>query len=138
MQQREVVSCCFVVSSGNASALLQLGKQSFDLVAFSIQMLVVRPLHFAITAGRDDGPRALVLNGLSHLLAVITLVGDHVFRRESLQERHSLSHVVSLPGCQEKLDGIAESVAGRMDLRSESATRPPKLLISPFFRAPAA
>ena len=138
MQQREVVSCCFVVSSGNASALLQLGKQSFDLVAFSIQMLVVSPLHFAITSRRDDGRRALALNGLSYLLAVITLVGDHVFRRESLQERHSLSNIVSLPGCQEELYGIAESIADRMDLRSESTTRSPKLLISPFFRAPAA
>lgn len=138
MKECEEVSGGFVVASGDASALLQLGEQSFDLVAFSIQMLVVRPLHVAIASGRNDCRRALVLNSLQRLLAIVTLVGDDMFRRESLQERHGLSDVVSLPGREEELHRIAESVANRMNLRSESAARPSKLLIPPFFRAPAA
>ena len=138
MQEGEEVACGFVVPGGDASALFELREQTFDVIAFPIQLFVVRSLNFAVALGRNDHLAALIMNDLKHLVTVVALVGDHLFRRQSLQQCCGLGDVVCLTGRQPKLYRVAETVAGRMDLRAESAARPTELLIPAFFRAPAA
>ena len=128
----------FCRTCGDASALFESREQTLDVVAFARQLLVVRSLYFAVALGRNDGLASLIVDQLKHLVAIVALVGEHLFRDEPLQQRCGLSDVVRLTGRQQKLHGVAESIASRMDLRSESATRPAKLLVPAFFRAPAA
>ena len=138
MEEGEEVTGGFVVACRDASALFEPREQTFDVVAFAIQLFVVRSLHFAVALGRNDRLTSLIVDDLKHLVAIVALVGEHLFRHESLQQRCRLSDVVRLTGRQQKLHRVAECVAGRMNLRSESATRPTELLIPVFFRAPAA
>lgn len=138
MEEGEEVAGGFVVASGDAAALLKTREQTLDVIAFAIELLVVRPLNFAVALGRNDGLASLIVDHLQHLVAVVAFVGDDLFRREPLQQRSGLSDVVRLTRRQQKLDGIAESIAGRMNLRAESAPRPAELLTAAFLRAPAA
>ena len=59
----------------------------------------------------------LIVDHLQHLVAIVALVGDHLFRRESLQQRRGLSDVVCLAGREQELYRVAESIAGRVNLR---------------------
>ena len=138
MQEGEEVAGGFVVAGGDASALFELREQTFDVVAFAIQLFVVKSLHLAVALGMNDGLASLIVNRLQHLVAVVALVGDHPFRRQSLQQRRGLSDVVRLARRQQKLHRVAESIAGGVNLRPEAAARPAEFLIPAFFRAPAA
>ena len=122
----------------DAAALLEPSEQTFDAIAFPRQFLVVGSLNFAIALGRDHDLAALIANPLKHPVAVVALVGDHLFRRESLQQRRGLSDVVRLAGGEYESHRITETVAGRVNLRPESAPGSPELLSSAFFRAPDA
>jgi hypothetical protein len=138
VEEGEEVAGGFVIASGDTSALLESREQAFDVVAFSIELLVVRPLNLSIAPGRNDRLASLSVDHPQHFVTVIAFVGDDLFRRESFQQRRGLSDVVCLTRRQQKLDGIAESVAGRVNLRAESAARSAELLTSAFLRAPAA
>ena len=121
MEEGEEVACGFIVAGRDASALLEPCEQTLDVVAFAIQFFVVGALNFAVALGRNDGLTALIVDRLKHLVTVVALVGDHLFRRQSLQQWRGLSDVVRLTRRQQKPYRVAETVAGRMDLRSESA-----------------
>ena len=98
----------------DAAALLEPSEQPFDAIAFPRQFLVVGSLNFAIALGRDHDLAALIANPLKHPVAVVALVGDHLFRRESLQQRRGLSDVVRLAGGEYESHRITETVAGRV------------------------
>ena len=109
------------MACGDAAALLEPSEQTFDAIAFPRQFLVAGSLNFAIALGRDHGLASLIANPLKHLVAVVALVGDHMFRRESLQQRRGLSDVVRLAGSEHEPHRVAETVVGRVNLRPESA-----------------
>ena len=138
MEEGEEVACGFVVAGRNASALFESREQTFDVVAFAIQLSVVWSLNLAIALGRNNGLASLIVDHPQHLVAIVSLVGNDLLRRESFQQRRGLSDVMRLTGCQQKLHRVAKSVAGRMNLRTEASTRPAELLAPPFLRAPAA
>ena len=121
MEEGEEVAGGFVVAGRDAAALFESREQTLDVVAFAIELLVIRPLDFAIALGRNHGLSAAGVDRLQHLVAVVAFVGDDVPRRESLQQRRSLSDVVRLSRRQQKLDGVAEPIASGMNFRSESA-----------------
>ena len=68
----------------------------------------------------NDGRSALILDRSKYLVAIVALVGDHIFRRESLQQWFGLSDVVRLAGRQPELHRVAQAVAGGMDFGSKS------------------
>jgi len=138
VDEGEEVACGFVIASRDASTLLEPPEQTLDVIAFAVEFFVVGALNFAVALGRNDRLAALVADRLQHLVAVVALVGDHLVRRESFQQRPGLSDVVRLAGREQKLHRVAESIAGRVNLRAESAARPAELLRPVFFRAPAA
>ncbi len=138
VEEGEEVAGGFVVACGDAAALLESREQTFDVIAFAIQLPVVRTLNLAVALGGNDGLAPLIVDHPQHLVAVVALVGDDLLRRQSFQQWCRLSDVVRLSWCQQKFDGVTESVAGRMNLRAESAARPTELLASTFLRAPAA
>ena len=138
MEEGEEVASGFVIAGRDPSALLEPREESLDVISLAVQLLVVRALNFAIPLGRNDGLTSLIVDRLQHLVAIVALVGEDVFRNQSLQQRRGLSDVVRLAGREQKPHRVAETVAGRVDLRSESAARPTELLIPTFFRAPTA
>ena len=138
MEEGEEIAGGFVIASCDPSALLEPREQTFDVVAFSIQLPIIRPLNLAVALGRNDGLTSLIVDRLKHLVTVVALVGDDVFRHESLQQRCGLSDVMRLTRRQQKLHRVAQSVAGRVNLRAEATTRPAELLAAAFLRAPAA
>ena len=138
MDEGEEVARGFVIASRDPSALLEPREESLDVISLAIQLVIVRALNFAVASGRNDRLASLIVDHLQHLVAIVALIGDHLFRRESLQQRRGLSDVVCLAGREQELYRVAESIAGRVNLRAESAARPAKLLRAVFFRAPAA
>ena len=138
MEEGEEVASGFVIASRDPTALLEPREESLDVISLAIQLLVVGALNLAIPLGRNDRLAPLIVDHLKHLVAIVALVGDHLFRRESLQQRRGLSDVVCLAGREQKLHRVAQSIAGRVDLRAESTTRPSEFLRPAFFRAPAA
>ena len=138
METGEEVTGGFVVACGDATALLEPCEQTLDVIAFAVQLPVVGALDVAVPLGRNDRLSSLSVDRLKHRITVVALVGDDVFRRESFQQWRGLSDVVRLTGREQKLHRVAESIAGRVNLRSESATRSAEFLIATFFRAPAA
>ena len=113
MQEGEEVAGGFFMACRDAAALLEPSEQPFDAIAFPRQFLVVGSLNFAIALGRDHGLASLIADPLKHPVAVVALVGNHVFRRESLQQRRGLSDVVRLTGGEYESHRITETVAGR-------------------------
>jgi len=101
-------------------------------------MFVVGALNFPIALWRNHrfGTRLFDLGDDS--VAVVSLVGNDVFHGEVFQQRFGLSDVVRLSRRQRKLNGVAERVARRVNLRAEAAARTSELLFAVFFRAPAA
>ena len=118
MREWKEVSGGFVVAGGEASAFLEPREQMLGLVAFLVDSFAVRVLNFAVAFGgvTASPPCSWIA------CRTLSLVGNHVSRRESLQQRYSLSDVVRLNGCQQRLHRFAKSIACLMNLRSESAT----------------
>ena len=138
MDEGEEVAGGFVVASRDPSAWLEPREQSLDVISLAIQLPVVRSLNLAVAFGRNHGLASLIVDRLKHLVSIVALVGDHLFRREFLPQRRGLSDLVCLAGCEQKIHRVGESIAGRMNLRAESAAQPPEFLRPVFWGAPAA
>ena len=59
---------------------LGLREQAFDVVAFAVEFFVAGTLNLAVALGGNDGLASQVVNDLQHLVTIVTLVGDHLFR----------------------------------------------------------
>jgi len=123
---------------GDAAALFRTCKQTFAVVAIAVQFSIVRSLDFAVALGRNHGLAPLSMDLLQHTIAIIALVVDDVFCRQTLQESRGLRDVVCLARRQQKLYRVAGIVTGRVNLRSESAARPAEFPVPVFMRASAA
>lgn len=82
--------------------MLDLVDEAFHQVPLSIQMLVVLALHFAIRAWWNHRLRLLLDDDFNQLGRVVTLVGNDGGRRQVLDQRCALCHVVSFAARQDK------------------------------------
>lgn len=80
MEEVEKVAGGFVVAGDDAAALFQ----TRDAIAFAVHLSIVRSLDFAVALGRDHSLAALSMDPLQHTIAIIALVGDDVFYRQTL------------------------------------------------------
>ena len=137
-EEGEEVAGGFIVACGDAAALFEPRESTLDVVALAVQWPVVGALDVEVPLGRNDRLNSVRVDRLKHLITVVAFVGDDVFRRESCQQGRGLSDVGRLTGREQKLHGIAQSIADRVNLRSESATRSAEFMNATFFRAPTA
>ena len=69
-----------VISGVNTPPILEFGEHILDLVALSVEVLVVGDLDFSALPWRDARCNALVDQGLAEPIGIVTSVGQHVFR----------------------------------------------------------
>lgn len=70
--------CASVIAGGDAAPVLELGEQVLDLVALTVEGLVVVEGNFATAAGRDARLDATCFQFLAEPRAVVTAIGDEV------------------------------------------------------------
>ena len=65
-----------VVTGGDASPVLEAGKQVLDLVALAIELFVVGVLDLAIGSWQDAGSDAAGSKGVAEPVAAVAFVGQ--------------------------------------------------------------
>jgi hypothetical protein len=129
----------FLVTCGDAAAMLDLVDESFDQVALLAEVLVLRDSSRAGAVRRDDGLSAGVCDGGSKAIGVVAFVREQVFEGKTADQAFCLTDIGDLAGRQDEADRIAESIDGNADLRAQAAARTPnRLIFAPPFWAPAA
>lgn len=137
MNERQERRGEFVVSSGNASELLETAEETLDQISIPIEMPIERAKCAAIGARRDNRLSALRLDGCHKGVGVVALVGDDKASWLVLDQRSSLVDVCDLPGRQNDTQRIAKRIDGNMQFGGQPASRPADFLTAGFFWAPA-
>lgn len=129
-----VVACC------DASPILEFGEQVLDLVALTVERLVVGEWDFAAAAGWDAGLDASDFELLAEPGAVKTAIGDEVFGRWQGIKHEARAFVVAhLALRQEQDDRPAVTVADGVELGVQPALGSPDTTGNiPFFSRLAA
>jgi hypothetical protein len=83
---------------------------------------------------RDDRACADRLDGLKDGESVVGLVGDHMGRREAVEQRQRLGAVVGLPRREDEPDRAAAAIDREVDLGAQSTSGTPqsRVLGPPF------
>ena len=106
-----------VVAAGNASPVLQLGKQVSNLMAHLVKPLAVRHLLVTVPSGWAAGRDALLQQQGTDLVAVIPLVCNQYPRLwKILQQDISSGEVAALPFAEVKADRSSFAVAHHRSL----------------------
>ncbi len=118
----EEVSSEFVVARGDAAPILDAAEVVFDLVPVSIDALGTIGFLGGIAAARDDGQGTFVQDLLTHLLAVISLVGrDGERRLGCVQHFADDLAVMDLSARHDEVQRTAFAVDQRVDFRGAAA-----------------
>lgn len=127
-----------IIARGDASELLDGGKEIFDQMPPFIHLAVIFNRLFAVPLRRYDGRRATFAQLCPQLVGVERLVAEEGAKRQPLDQRRDALAVVPLPRQQDEVDQIAQRVHQGDDLGRQAAARAPNgLALSPLF-APVA
>lgn len=96
LDEREEVAGRFFVACGDPAVVLQSVHTSFGQIAAPILFLQQEAPHPAATLVRNDRGASPALDVPDELVAVISLVGDDVFRFVVRQKSSRLTNVVDL------------------------------------------
>ena len=122
MHDGEEVSGEFVVARGDAALVFDAAEVVFDFVPPSIEALGTIGLLGGVAATGDDGQSAFILDLLTHLLAVVGLVGGNgQWRSGSIEHVANGLTVVDLPARHRKVQRAALAVDDGMDFRGATA-----------------
>lgn len=122
-----------VIARRNATQLLEPCKATLDGIARSVQLSIEGPGLLA-TAWRNHCLCASRLNLRHKGSAVIAFVCQDMRRLEALDQRRRLGNVVDLSRREDQPHGPAMTIAGHVDLRTQSASGTPqrRVLAPPF------
>jgi hypothetical protein len=135
---REEVPVCFVVARCNGSVLLESGEEVFDQMARFVYILIVFTLDFAIGFRRNDGSFSRRREGLKHaLIGIVGFIGDNDIGADPRQQDVRSCQIMRLAGRKREAGGVAQSVAGSVNLGRQPAFTAPDGLAAVFLRAPA-
>lgn len=116
-------------------------EEALDEIALLVEFGVVGSLDLAVALGRDHHPGAGPGESVAQMVGIIAFVGDGGVGLDALDELVGEGDVVALAGRADEADGIAQGIAGGMDLGAQAAAGAAQALgIRPPFirRAPAA
>jgi len=137
MDAGEEISGEFVVAGGDGAKVLEFVEEAFDEIALAVKSKVTRPRCLAVGLwGNHRGDVALG-ERVEQRIGVIGLVPDQGFWIGRGKQRLRTGEIVSLPGRQHQVDGIAKRIDKGVDLGGQSAARSSDRLLAVFFRAPA-
>ena len=138
MNSGEEVSRGLFVARRDAPEVFDGVEEALDEIAFGIEREIARALNLPVGLWRDDRDDVAYLEAGNEAIGVISLVGDHGFRRSLGGKRFGLGDVVNLAPGEADREGIAQGVDDGVDLGGQPAPRAPDgVVLAPFFRAPA-
>ena len=100
-------------------------EESFDLVPFAVELLVVAPGFLHVGFGRHDGNAALLPDCAPCLLVRIAFVHDDSgarVQRGTLEQLPSFGSIVRIAGAQRKRTTFMRSRSDKMNLRGQPTT----------------
>jgi hypothetical protein len=116
-------------------------KETLDRISFFVQVLIVCPLGFTMTARRDDRLGTLTFNLPEQPTRIVALGGQKGSGAQPFDEFIAPSRIIVLTCSKDQTDRQPQGVRARVDFGAQPAPRPAKTLgIRPPFslRAPAA
>jgi len=140
MDEGEIAGAGLVVSSGEASSILELVDAPFDPVAEGIDEVVDGDLEFAAAAHGNDGNAASRLDAGAHAIGVVAFVADKHLRIGRFGVHHEVIALVvrDFAAGDFRREREPLGVGPEVDFRGEAALRAAEtLFLSPPF-APAA
>jgi len=140
MDEGEIACGGFVVSSGEASSVLESVEATLDPVAEGVDEVVDGDLDFAAAAHGNDGNAASFFDVGAQAVGVIALVGDKHFRVGRFGVHHEVIALVvrDFSAGDFRRDREPFGVRPEVDFRGEAALRAAEtFFLSPPF-APAA
>ncbi len=140
MDSGEEVLGGFVIAGRDGAELLELGEEVLDQVPGLVEIAIIGARRPSVLARRDDGRLAGRSQGLDHpLLGIEGLVGNERLGLKLREQGIGSGQIMGLAARQGKADGVAQSIHQRMDLgRQPTFAASNGLVVTPFFRAPAA
>lgn len=133
MNTGEEISGEFVVASGNGTEVLEFVEEAFDEIALAVKGKVTRPRRLAVGLWGNHRGDVAVGERVEQRVGVIGLVPDQGDWIGFRQQRLRAGEIVSLPGRQHQLDGIAERIDKGVNLGGQSAARSSDCLLAFFF-----
>lgn len=129
MYEGEEVDGFSVVSCGDAAEVFEFVEASFDAIARFVDLEVVGDLVFSGRVAGDDGGGAGAFDEGAEVVAVVSLVGEHVSRPEAVQQGRRLGHVAGLTGGEQDAQRPALGIGGQVDFSGQSASGTPQSLV---------
>lgn len=124
-----IVGWFFLVSCGDSSAPLDPTKESFDLVAISVECLVVSLLDSSCRMGLDADFGIQLSPLISQGIGIVRCIGNHGSDsplRQNGQQAFSLRSISALPRGQDKVNQFSVAACYSMYLGRQSAATSPK------------
>lgn len=134
MQERIESTSQLVVSSGDATKLLESIEETFDQVSGFVVVPINLPFMVAVGTRRNIRSCSLFLNGFHQGIAVIPLLGGYAGK-----QGRPLGDIGNLTPCQKDADRVTKRIHTRMNLGGQPTSRATERLIRiVFLSAPAA
>lgn len=121
IEEASVVSCEFVVTCSDAAEVFDLAEEALNQVAVLVDCGVEATPTCGCGSTRNDRFRPRRCDGVHGALAVITLVSQHMARRQTIEEPLDLGDVIAFPASQNEANGIAQRIGGGMNLGAQAA-----------------
>ena len=114
--------CASVIAGGDAAPVFDPAEDIFDLVALSVELLVVEILDLPVLSRRDAGGDALVVDCGTEPVAVIAFVTEqHLGARQDWKQQGSALVVAHLAFGEQQDDRPAQPIADSMQLGVQHA-----------------
>ena len=112
----------FIVSGGDGSVMFQFFEEIFDQMAGFVECFVIIAGLFAIGFWRNDRLNIYRTQSVNHpFVRIVSFVCKQNVGPDAADQNVRAVQIAGLSGCQVKCQRIAQSVAGRMDFRAQSA-----------------
>lgn len=129
--------CASVMAGGDAAPVFDPAEEIFDLVALSVELLVVEILDLPVLARRDTGGDALVVACGTEPVAVVAFVAEqNLGARQDWKQQGSVFLVAHLAFGEQQNDRPAQPIADSMELGARPVHCAPDTSgkTPPFFR----
>lgn len=101
--------------------MFDLAEESFDQIAFLVEMRIEAAPLGGCGSARNDGLCAGGGDGVHGALSVISFIGKDMPCLQSVEQAFDLGDVVAFPAGQDEANRIAQGIGGGMDLGAQAA-----------------
>ena len=90
--------------------MLQIPKQTLNLVALFIQIFIIWPVFDPVVARRDMRPYLIRQGKTANVITVIPLISQQVISFQASDEGNGLRCIMALPGRDDKPQRISKGI----------------------------